>query len=180
MSLIITVGLALGKVKVKGISLGFLDEADEYIKALERVQKDLHFIDTQFDEIEDEKEFIAEVKDELEKTGSDMTAFNQKRDLWRQARESDLVRNAQMMRQTTQEIKDLYYHLMQHSAEQLSEACVELLNRADVLRKKCSAYPEEWNVSIYNKVKGLEQSYPNPQLSLKKVVKTFGDTEKKS
>ena len=137
----------------------FLDEADEYIKALERVQKDLHFIDTQFDEIEDEKEFIAEVKDELEKTGSDMPAFNQKRDLWRQARESDLVRNAQMMRQTTQEIKDLYYHLMQHSAEQLSEACVELLNRADALRQKCSAYPEEWNVSIYNKVKGLEQSY---------------------
>ena len=137
----------------------FLDEADEYIKALERVQKDLHFINTQFDEIEDEKEFIAEVKDELEKTGSDMTAFNQKRDLWRQARESDLVRNAQMMRQTTQEIKDLYYHLMQHSAEQLSEACVELLNRADALRQKCSAYPEEWNVSIYNKVKGIEQSY---------------------
>lgn len=137
----------------------FLDEADEYIKALERVQKDLHFIDTQFDEIEDEKEFIAEVKDELEKTGSDMTAFNQKRDLWRQARESDLVRNAQMMRQTTQEIKDLYYHLMQHSAERLAEACVDLLNEADVLRQKCDAYPKEWNTAIYNKVAGLERNY---------------------
>lgn len=137
----------------------FLDEADEYIKALERVQKDLHFIDTQFDEIEDEKEFIAEVKDELEKTGSDMTAFNQKRDLWRQARESDLVRNTQMMRQTTQEIKDLYYHLMQHSAERLAEACVDLLNEADVLRQKCDAYPKEWNTAIYNKVAGLERNY---------------------
>ena len=137
----------------------FLDMADDYITAVEQVQKDLHFIDTQFEEIEEEKNFIADVKDELEKTEADMTTFNQKRELWQQARDSDLVRNAQMMRQITQEIKDLYYQMMQHGAEQLSEACVDLLNKADALRQKCDAYPKEWNTNIYNKVDGLESSY---------------------
>ncbi len=137
----------------------FLDMADDYIKAVDRVLKDLHFIDTQFAEIEAEKDFIAEVKDELEKTNSDMTLFSQKRDLWSQARESDLVRNAAMMRQTTQDIKDLYYSLMQHGADCLAEACVDLLNKADALRQKCDAYPKEWNTYIYNKVEGLERSY---------------------
>lgn len=137
----------------------FLDEADEYIRAVERVQKDLRFIDTQFEEIEDEKEFIAEVKDELEKTSADMTTFNQKRELWQQARENDLVRNAAMMKQTTQDIKDLYYLLMQHNADQLAEACIELLDKADALRQKCDAYPKGWNVSIYNKVEELERKY---------------------
>ncbi len=137
----------------------FLDMADDYIKAVDRVLKDLHFIDTQFAEIEAEKDFIAEVKDELEKTNSDMTLFSQKRDLWSQARESDLVRNAAMMRQTTQDIKDLYYSLMQHGADSLAEACVDLLNKADALRQKCDAYPKEWNTYIYNKVEGLERSY---------------------
>ncbi len=137
----------------------FLDMADDYIKAVDRVLKDLHFIDTQFAEIEAEKDFIAEVKDELEKTNCDMTLFSQKRDLWSQARESDLVRNAAMMRQTTQDIKDLYYSLMQHGADCLVEACVDLLNKADALRQKCDAYPQKWNAYIYNKVEGLERSY---------------------
>ncbi len=137
----------------------FLDMADDYISAVEQVRKDLRFIDTQFEEIEEEKNFIAEVKDELEKSEADMTTFNQKRELWQQARDSDLVRNAAMMRQTTQDIKDLYYQLMQHDADQLAEACIDLLGKADALRQKCDAYPKEWNAPIYNKVEGLERNY---------------------
>ena len=137
----------------------FLDMADDYITAVEQVQKDLRFIDTQFAEIEEEKEFIAEVKDELEKTDADMTNFNQKRELWSQARDNDLVRNAPLMKQTTQDIKDLYYLMMQHSADKLMEACVDLLGRADDLRQKCDAYPKDWNTILYNKVEGLERNY---------------------
>ena len=137
----------------------FLGDADDYIAAVGQVQKDLRFIDTQFGEIEDEKVFIAEVKDELEKTSADMTTFNQKRELWQQARDNDLVRNAAMMKQTTQDIKDLYYLMMQHGADQLAEACIDLLGKADALRQKCDAYPKEWNTSIYNKVEGLERIY---------------------
>lgn len=137
----------------------FLDMADDYIIAVEQAQKDLRFIDTQFEEIEEEKDFIAEVKDELEKTSADMTTFNQKRELWQQARDNDLVRNAQIMRQTTQDIKDLYYLMMQHGADQLAEACIDLLGKADALRQKCDAYPKEWNTPIYNKVEGLVRNY---------------------
>lgn len=137
----------------------FLDMADDYIAAVEQVQKDLHFIDTQFDEIENEKDFIAEVKDELEKTNADMTIFNQKRDLWQQARDNDLVRNAAIMRQTTQDIKDLYFLMMQHAAELLSDTSLELLNRAEALTQKLAAYPKEWNVTLYNKVEALQRSY---------------------
>lgn len=137
----------------------FLDMADDYISAVERVQKDLRFIDTQFDEIEKEKNFIADVKDELEKTHADMAKFNEKRDLWNHACESDLVHNAQMMRQTTQDIKDLYYLMMQHAAEQLSDTCLTLLDKAENLGQKLTAYPREWNVAIYNKIVGLLDNY---------------------
>lgn len=137
----------------------FLDMADDYISAVEHVQKDLRFIDTQFEEIEKEKDFIADVKDELEKTHADMANFNQKRDLWNQACESDLVHNAPMMRQTTQDIKDLYYLMMQHAAEQLSDTCLNLLEKAEALGQKLAAYPKEWNVAIYNRIEGLLRSY---------------------
>ena len=137
----------------------FLEMEEEYCKAVERVRKDLHFIDTQFAEIEKEKDFINDVKDELEKTHADMVNFNQKRDLWTQACESDLVRNAPMMRQTTQDIKDLYYLMMQHAAQQLGDSSIDLLNRAEVLAQKLAAYPKEWNVAIYNKIEGLQRSY---------------------
>ena len=119
----------------------------------------MRFIETQFEEIEKEKVFIADVKDELEKTHADMVNFNQKRDLWNQACESDLVHNAPMMCQTTQDIKDLYYLMMQHAAGQLSDTCLNLLEKAEMLGQKLEAYPKEWNVAIYNKIEGLQRSY---------------------
>ena len=152
-------GKAVTDANYLNMAHDFLDMADDYISAVEHVLKDLRFIDTQFEEIEKEKDFIADVKDELEKTHADMANFNQKRDLWNQACESDLVHNAPMMRQTTQDIKDFYYLLMQHAAEQLSDTCLDLLEKADTLGQKLATYPKEWNVSIYNKIESLQHSY---------------------
>lgn len=130
----------------------FLQNADEYITAVERVEKDLRFIDTEFKNIEQEREFIDDVVEEFEKTGLGTDTIQDKVDLFREARSKDLVANAANLKQWAQDIKDVYFKQMQHEANKLNEACVAVAEKLQELKQKADAYPKEWNVSLYTDI----------------------------
>ena len=135
----------------------FLQNADEYISAVERIEKDLRFIDSEFKVIEEERDFILDVKEELEKTGGDMQLIQEKMDLFREAREKDLVANASKLKQWAQDIKDIYYQLMCHQAGELTKDCLGLDKKAAALKKVLDAYPHAWNEKIYSQISTLEK-----------------------
>ena len=135
----------------------FLQDADNYITAVERVERDLRFIDSEFRNIEEERRFIENVVEEFEKTGSDNNLIKAKVDLFREAREKDLVANAANLKQWTQNVKDIYYKLMKHAADVLIEDAISIAEKLNAIRKQADAYPKEWNITLYNKLDHEEQ-----------------------
>ena len=137
----------------------FLQEADDYIKAVEQVQKDLKFIDSEFKAIEEERVFIQNVTEEFDKTGNDMNLIRGKKEQFEEAREKDLVANAPLMKKLTQDIKDIYYEVMKHKAELLSEEVIALFTKTDELKQQIDQYPKDWNIRLYRKIEDLEKSW---------------------
>lgn len=137
----------------------FLQEADDYIKAVEQVQKDLKFIDSEFKVIEEERVFIQNVTEEFDKTGNDMNLIRGKKEQFEEAREKDLVANAPLMKKLTQDIKDIYYEVMKHKAELLSEEVIALFTKTDELNQQIDQYPKDWNIRLYRKIEDLEKSW---------------------
>lgn len=137
----------------------FLQEADDYIDAVEQVLKDLKFIDNEFKAIEEERAFIQNVTEEFDKTGNDINLIRGKKEQFEEAREKDLVANASLMKKLTQDIKDIYYEVMKHKAELLSEDVIALFTKTDELKLQIDQYPKEWNDILYRKIEELEKSW---------------------
>lgn len=137
----------------------FLQEADDYIKAVEQVLKDLKFIDSEFKAIEEERAFIQNVTEEFDKTGNDMNLIRAQKEQFEEAREKDLVANAPLIKKLTQDIKDIYYKVMKHKAELLSEEVLALFTKTDELKHQIDQYPKEWNDKLYRKIEDLEKSW---------------------
>lgn len=149
----------------------FLQEADDYIKAVEQVLKDLKFIDNEFKAIEEERAFIQNVAEEFDKTGNDMNLIRGKKEQFEEAREKDLVANAPLMKKLTQDIKDIYYEVMKHKAELLSGEVIALFTKTEELKQQIAQYPKDWNVRLYRKIEDLEKSwkqYATVKISLDK------------
>lgn len=130
----------------------FLQNADEYIDAVERVEKDMRFLETEFKNIEDERKFIEAVAEEFQKTGLGVDSIQEKMDLFQEARNKDLVANAAQLKQWAQDIKDIYYGQMVTTAQRLTDACNILNAKIQGLKQQMDSYPEEWNTAVYDKI----------------------------
>ena len=142
-----------------GTAKQFLQEAGDYISAVEQVQKDLRFLDSEFKIIEEERLFISDVEEEVEKAGSDTGLITPKKDKFLQAREADLVSNAPMMKQLTQDVKDIYFQLLDHEGKRLTEAVVDMFNQLESLKEKISQYDDSWNTSLSNRIEDVEHRW---------------------
>ena len=119
----------------------------------------MKFIDSEFKVIEEERVFIQNVTEEFDKTGNDMNLIRGKKEQFEEAREKDLVANAPLMKKLTQDIKDIYYEVMKHKAELLSEEVIALFTKTDELKQQIDQYPKDWNIRLYRKIEDLEKSW---------------------
>lgn len=159
----------------------FLDEnnQDDFINAIEIVDKDLKFIAKGFEEIREEKDFIGDVEEELDKSGVDKSQFLPLKDNFIQMYETNLVANATQMRDTTQKIKDFYFKLMKGYAERMADAYEQILISAKELISKLGAYPKAWNLRLYNEVDGIigdARKYQKRDISLRGYTTRCGNT----
>jgi gas vesicle protein len=86
-----------------------------------------------------------------------MQLIQKQMDLFRKARETDLVANATQLKQWAQDIKDIYYQLMCHQASMLTDDSLALAEKAEALQKQLDAYPHAWNEKIYSQISTLEK-----------------------
>ena len=110
------------------------NENEEFCKAVEKIEADIRFIDTNMREIEYQKDYFLDVKNELEFVGSPMQSFDQIHEAYLQMLDSDPVHNYQQMKKEYQNVKDLYYQNMDHQAEQMIYGYGDLLTRIDAIR----------------------------------------------
>lgn len=132
------------------------NENEEFCKAVEKIEADIRFIDTNMREIEYQKDYFLDVKNELEFVGSPMQSFDQIHEAYLQMLDSDPVHNYQQMKKEYQNVKDLYYQNMDHQAEQMINGYGDLLTRIEAIKKNADQYPAEWNTRLYSKIKDKE------------------------
>ena len=136
------------------------NENEEFCKAVEKIEADIRFIDSNIREIEYQKEYFLDVKSELEFVGLPMQTFDQLHESYFQMLDSDPVHNYAQMKKLYLDVKGLYYKYMEQQAEQMIYGYGDLLTRIDAIKKNAEQYPAEWNTRLKihhfeNPVKGL-------------------------
>lgn len=134
------------------------NENDEFCKAVEKIEADIHFIDSNIREIEYQKEYFLDVKSELEFVGLPMQTFDQLHEAYLQMLDSDPVQNYAQMKKQYQVVKDLYYQYMDQQSEQMIHGYGDLLTRIEAIWKNAWQYPEEWNTRLYAKIREKEDA----------------------
>ena len=132
------------------------NENEEFCKAVEKIEADIRFIDSNIREIEYQKEYFLDVKSELEFVGLPMQTFDQLHESYLQMLDSDPVHNYAQMKKLYLDVKGLYYKYMEQQAEQMIYGYGDLLTRIDAIKKNAEQYPAEWNTRLYAKVREKE------------------------
>ena len=132
----------------------FLNDNDneEFVNAIDKIEKDIRFINENLKTIEEQKSYLLDVKDEMEFVGIPMQAFDTLNERYSKMLESDPVHNYQQMQQVFQQVRDLYYQYMQQYAESMTQGYCELDGKLEQVRKKAEEYPKEWNASLITKL----------------------------
>ena len=132
----------------------FLNDNDneEFVNAIDKIEKDIRFINENLKTIEEQKSYLLDVKDEMEFVGIPMQAFDSLNERYSKMLESDPVHNYQQMQQVFQQVRDLYYQYMQQYSESMTQGYCELDGKLEQVRKKAEEYPKEWNASLITKL----------------------------
>ena len=132
----------------------FLNDHDngEFVNDIDKIEKDIRFINENLKTIEEQKSYLLDVKDEMEFVGIPMQTFDSLNERYSKMLESDPVHNYQQMQQVFQQVRDLYYQYMQQYAESMTQGYCELDGKLEQVRKKAEDYPKEWNASLITKL----------------------------
>lgn len=132
----------------------FLDDNknEEFCNAIEKIEKDIHFIDSSLRTIQQQKDYFTDVKEEMEQAGIPMQPYYQIHDRYFKMLEADPVHNFTAMTEEYQHLKDLYYRYMSQKAEEMTLGYTELNSRIEAVRTEADKYPREWNVAVYGKI----------------------------
>ena len=132
------------------------DNNDAFCDAVEKIEADVRFIDTNYSTIEEQKRYFAAVKVEMEFVGVPMQAFDQISERYSQLLESDPVRNFQQMLTECQKLKDLYYQYMDDRTKQMSTGYADLHAQLEAVKAKADQYPHDWNSELYSQIDAME------------------------
>lgn len=129
---------------------------DDFIKAVERVNSDILFINSKMAEVREMKSYLKEVKDQFEKaTGSDSPIKAKYEDFFTKY-ENDIVHHYSALKKYAQDITDTYISTFKAVASKTQAEYKKLLEKAGALRAKLSQYPREWNTRIWADLKRIE------------------------
>ena len=143
----------------------FLSQSDEFVAAIERVEKDFEFIKTNFKRIENIKEYLSDVKEELASANCDMQLINPIVEQFQQCYETDVVSNFQKIQKLEQEARDMYYRLFKGIASRVNDLYTGLREKAEEVRQQLDAYPHEWNSRLYGSISQFDTACRRFQVS---------------
>ncbi|MDE5790231.1 MAG: BREX system P-loop protein BrxC [Muribaculaceae bacterium] len=129
-------------------SLLIESNTDEFIKAVERVNKDIKFIDEKMSDIRSMLTYIDEVKDQFEKALGLDEKIRAKYDHFMQCYNADIVAHYTAMRKDVQDIRDTYISTFKLIAQKTKTAYTQLLSKTEAIKSQIDQYPREWNSRI--------------------------------
>ena len=136
----------------------FLNQQDDYITAVERVEQDLNFIKNKFKEINNIKDYLDDVCDEIVSAECDINLVKPLVDKFNQCYENDVVSNYKTIQDIYLKVKTEYYKLFRGLAERINLSYTDLRVRAEQFRVQLDAYPKEWNKILYDKLDDFDRS----------------------
>lgn len=129
---------------------------EEFIKAVERVNTDIVFINSKMGEVREMRTYLSEVKDQFVKTMGSDAAIEAKYEDFFSKYENDIVHHYTALKKDAQEITDAYLSSFRTVASKIQTEYRKLLEKAEVLRTKLSQYPREWNARIWVELQRVE------------------------
>ena len=147
----------------------FLNQQDDYITAVERVENDLNFIKTKFRDIEIIKEYLNDTKDEISAAGCDENLIAPIVDKFTQCYETNMVGNYKTIQELAQRCHDVYYNLFRGLSEKVTLAYNDLRIKANDLVKQLDSYPKEWNEILYKKLKEFDSDCKRYEIIKEKI-----------
>jgi hypothetical protein len=137
----------------------FLDEHnnEEFVKAVEHIERDIRFIDQNFDEIHDQENYLKEVDNELKKANFGQSEFTTLNDKWKQMHDANVVTNFKSMKEVIVKVSDFYNDVMKQEAEKLAEKYIEVNNRLESFTEKLSSYDRLWNEPLWKQAESLQR-----------------------
>ncbi len=133
----------------------FLNMQEDFIAAVERVKKDLNFIEKNFTEIEDIKSYLDELRDELQSAECDLTELNDISLHFKQCYENNMVSNYSNIQQLAQKARDIYFALFKDKAEATSLIYKAIVDKVDKFTVELDQYPKAWNEPLYRRLNEL-------------------------
>lgn len=128
---------------------------DDYINAVERVNKDVKFIEEKMSDIRKMVAYIDEVEDQFEKAHGSKVSIEAKIIHFRQCYERDIVAHYTAMRNDCQEMRDAFILAFKKAADKAMKSYNDLLVKVDSFKENLSQYPREWNSNIWTEVDRL-------------------------
>ena len=128
------------------------NENEEFCKAIEKIEQDINFIATNLKTIQYQKEYFADVKNEMEFVGIPMQAYDQISERYFQMLEADPVHSYAKMQQEYINLKTLYFEYMKQQGEEMTRGYSDLHARVDAIKSEADKYPREWNKLLYSKL----------------------------
>lgn len=132
------------------------ESSEEYITAVERVTKDILFINSKMDEVREMKSYIDEVRDQFEKAIGSTEPIEAACEDFSVKYDNDIVHHFTTLKQDTQEITDAYITTFKRIAGRAEAEYRKLLEKAEATRMKLSQYPKEWNSRLWTELQKIE------------------------
>lgn len=128
---------------------------EEFIKAVERVNKAIKFIDSNMADIRKMVSYIEDVKDQFDRATGNIDAIKAKYDHFYAHYNNDIVSGYTHMKQDVQEIRDAYIVKFKDVAAKVKAKYTDLLAKAEEVKTKIAEYPAEWNSRITRELSNI-------------------------
>ena len=160
----------------KGVE--FLSAKDDFLKALQEIEKVEKFIRYNLSKVKEWKMFVNAVQDELTKAASSNAAIQKLKNEFESQLNGDVIKNFASLQQAAQKTKDEYHQLFSAAMKDCATKYTEIENLTGDLIKDIEKLPSGLNDNVLNKASALSQ-YAN-QRTIANVSIDFDVKDKQS
>jgi hypothetical protein len=152
----------------------FLNEnnTEDYIKAIERVLKDIDFIENKMRQVRDMQEYISEVTEQFDKATGSTDSIKAAVDHVKQCIDNDIRANYTTIEQETQNIRDKYHEVFTNLAAKAKQRYSTILTDVQALLDKLNSYPREWNQALIAQAESIKRT-ATPYTNISDNFETF-------
>ncbi|MEZ4915157.1 MAG: BREX system P-loop protein BrxC [Chitinophagales bacterium] len=135
----------------------FLSAKDDFLKALEEIEKVEKFIRNNLSKVKEWKMFVTAVQDELTKAAKSNTAIQQLKNDFESHFNGDVIKNFASLQQAAQKTKDEYHQLFSAAMKDCASKYTEIETLTGGLIKEIEKLPSGLNDNAFNKASALSQ-----------------------